>query len=693
MDAGAEVSQVVVTASRADSLGAAFAASQGRITKEELELRPAMRVGQVLEAVPGLAVTIHSGEGKANQFFARGFNLDHGTDIAVFIDDIPVNRPTNAHGQGYSDLNFILPNTLEGIDYAKGTYRAETGDFGDVAAVRLRLADRLPDEVQATLGSLGVAELYASGGAAVAGGQGAAALDISHSDGPWRPGDDFRKYAALARYVTGGDRDGAALTAMYYKGDGRFSTDQPARAHGEGLIGRYGLLDPTDGNSSERLSLSGRLARPAGDWSLRASAYAVRSRQTLWNDFTHFLEDPVNGDQEQQDESRWLIGGAAAASRKDQLAGATFATTFGFQWRRDDIYVDRRHSRSREVLAYCERLNPDGVTAAPIDVGLPFCTADHARLTDLGAYVQVEALWTSWLRTSAGLREEHYTARDRNLTPGGAFSAVPFSKTQDLLQPKLNLALGPFFATEVYASAGRGFHSDDARGVSGAVPLEGLGGVRAAPLLAKADGAEVGVRSNLIPKLFVDVSAFNVRLASEIVYDQDQGEDQPGPTSDRYGVEMSARYQPRPWLELNADLAVSHARFIQTSPADLANNFGQPGSRIPLAPTYIGSLGALVKGDGPWFGALQVRALGPYALVSDNSFKDNGYTEINVRVGYAFSPRASLEVEVFNLFNTKANATAFHYTTDIHDGRGPVSDYQVHPLEPTSLRVVAKAAF
>jgi len=697
---GTTVTSVVVTASRADLLGKAVTASQGVVTKLELDLRPSYRVGELLETVPGLVVTVHSGEGKANQYLLRGFNLDHGADIANFIDDIPINRPTNAHGQGYSDLNFIVPLALAGLDYTKGTYYPSIGDFGDVASEHMRLADVVPNQVSVSGDTFGNADLSIGGARGLGPNDRlTGAFEASRVDGPFVPGNDFRKFAGVVRYSRGTPANGEDLTVMYYKGDGDFITDQPSRAVRDGLISRFGSLDPTDGNSSERLGVSSHLAvDPGGPLSFVPNAYYVHSRQTLWNDFTHFLEDRVNGDQEQQDETRDLLGGAAAVKLRSNFGDVQSLTTFGVQGRYDDIYVDRRHTVERKVLDYCELLAPDGVSATQIDVGLPDCTADRVHTGDAGLYIENAAKLTPWLRTDLGVREEYYAGDDRNLLPGMPFSQRPFAKDTTLFQPKGSIILGPWWDTEFYLSAGRGFHSDDVRGVSGVVPLEGLGGARTAPLVVKADGEEVGVRSDIIPKVQIQVAAFNVRLASEIVYDQDQGEDQPGPQSDRYGVEVSAEYRPTPWIELNTDLAFSHAEFVQISPAALAANFGDMGNHIPLSPGFIGSFGAIVDNLGPWCGALQVRVLGNYPLVSDNSEKDNGYAETNGSIGYKFSGRLKGQLEIFNLFNVKANAAAFYYTTVIHDGPGgslgpPTADHQNHPLEPISARFSVSATF
>ena len=685
-----QASQIVVTASREDLLGIATTASVGRITGEEIRLRPAYRVGELLESVPGLVVTVHSGEGKANQFLARGFNLDHGTDIANFIDDVPINRTTNAHGEGYSDLNFLMPETLGGLDYTKGTYYPAVGNFGDVASVHLHSANEIPTQMTLSGDTFGGFGGYAGGSYPVGGHDHLlAAAEYSRVNGPFDPAGDFNKYAAILRYSSGKAADGYDLTAQYYHGAGLFSTDQPARAITRGLIDRYGSLDPTDGTSNARFSLSSHVARQGGNWNFVANAYFVRSSQTLFNNFTHFLEDPVNGDQEEQNESRNLFGGGAAFTLKSRFGSIASDTTIGVQIRRDAIIVDRRHTRQRTVLDYCELLHADG-SVTQYNLGETRCTYDQVRLYDLGLYAENTTHWLPWLRTHVGLRQEFVGGSDRNLLPGEPYSAQPFTQNVALFQPKGSITIGPFAQTEFYYSAGRGFHSNDIRSVSGTVLLENIPGyAKPTPLLVKVDSEEIGLRSDLVPKLHIQFAAFALHVGSEQIYDQDQGEDVPGAASRRYGYEVSAQYLPVRWLEINADLSHSHARFT----GDYAS-FGNTGNFIPNAPEYVGSFGVLVDNLGPVFGGLQVRVLGSLPLVSDNSQRDKGYTETNVNLGYTFSSRFKAQIQVFNLLNVKANAGAYYYTTVIPGDNGvPTADHQNHPLEPISARFSITATF
>ncbi len=671
------VAEVTVTASRLNLLGTATTASQGSVTEQELDLRPAYRVGQLLESVPGLVVTVHSGEGKANQYLARGFNLDHGTDIANFVDDMPVNRPTNTHGQGYSDLNFILPELANGLDYTKGPYYAPVGDFGSVASTHLKLTDDLPNQVALAAGTLGVYNLFAGGTEHLSGNDRiVGGAYYGHVDGPFTHPDDFEKIAGVLRYSHGTDQDGYSATALYFHGQGNMTTDQPLRAVQQGVIGRYGTLDPSDGNFSERHSLSVHYATSGDAWRFKSSAYYIESRMILWNDFTHFLNDPVNGDQEQQTETRSSTGGQLAAVFDYRFGAIQNEIELGVQLRDDSAYVNRLHTLYRKPLDYCSVLQ---VTGPALQVAAPggVCNADQVHLLDVGPYLDVTTRWLPWLRTVLGAREEYYRASDHSLTTG-----FDGQTDEPLLQPKGSVILGPFAKTELYLSAGRGFHSDDVRGVFGTVPVEGVpGAAGATPLLAPTQGLEFGIRSDVIAKLSTQLAVFQQDFDSELAYDADAGQDAASAPSRRRGVEFSAEYRPLPWIEFNTDLALSRARYR----GDLAA-FGLDGPWIANAPKFIGSFGVLVNNIGPWFGGLQWRKLGPYPIRDGDQFpQDGGYSEFNLDLGYKVSATLKLQLSLYNLFNTHANSSAYDYTSRLPgEPLQGVDGIQAHPLEPFS---------
>ena len=679
-------SEVVVTASRTNLVGVAETASQGSVTRKEVELRPIFRIGQLFETVPGLVVTVHSGEGKANQYLLRGFNLDHGTNFGSFVDDMPVNRSTNAHGQGYSDQNFLMPQVTNGLDYTKGPYYAAIGDFGAVGSAHVQLIDDLPTQIAVSAGTVGDQDLFV-GGTHHFGSDDRlwAAVDIGHLDGPWTPPNNFRKIDATARFSHGMATDGFSLTVMFYKSEGRLTTDQPQRAIDEGLIGPFGTLDPTDGSRSMRWSLSGHYVKTGPSWSFTSNAYLIHSTMTLWNDFTHFLDDPVSGDQEAQNENRTTVGGAAAMKLQSHAGFGDISTTFGAQGRYDDILIDRLHTKGRGNLFYCEQEQPSG-PPIPYSVGLPACNKDRAHVADLAVYGETTIHWRPWLRTILGGREELYWGDDHSLISGFDGSAH-----QWLFQPKGSLVIGPFYETELYVSAGRGFHSDDVRGVFGTVPIEGLPVLAGkTPLLSPTVGEEVGLRTNIIPKVSVQVALFQEDFDSELAYDQDQGQDSAGAPSRRRGIEISGQYHPFPWIEFNTDLAFSRARYR----GDLTA-FGLHGQFIANAPSFIGSFGILVDNLGPWFGGLQWRKLGAYPITDGpQTPQDKGYSEINLDLGRKLGDGFRAQVNVFNVLNSHAHSAAYFYTTRLQgEPAEGVSDFQVHPLEPRSARFTLTKVF
>ena len=673
---------IIVTASRKDLIGEATTASEGHISQQEVALRPIYRPGQLFESIPGLVVTIHSGEGKAQQYLIRGYNLDHGTDFANFIDDMPVNRPTNAHGQGYSDIAFLIPQVVAGIDYTKGPYHAEIGDFGSVASAHTRLVRDLPAQASATLGSDGYQDLLGGGTIALGAGKLLGAVQIAHLDGPWQPAQNFRKVNALLRYTQGTPSDGFSLTAMAYASAGRLITDQPQRAMEAGLISRYGTLDPTDASRSQRYSLSAHLDRPlaGGQWGL--SLYAIASSMTLWNNFTHYLDDPIHGDQQQQDETRTTLGAATSWTIRRGIADITL----GAQARYDSIFVDRKHTRDRDtILPTCFQGQEDGSTLAYAAVG-GACNADRAQILTLSPYAQASLRLTPWLRGVFGLRADSTHARDTSLTNG-----LRVSGGQTLLQPKGSLILGPFAKTELYASAGRGFHSNDVRGVLGTVSAQGNASGALTPFLSPTTGMEIGLRSKLIRRLALQLAAFQQDFGSELTYNADSGQTEPGPPSRRQGIEISAQYHPTRWLELNTDLAFSRPRYRA---AELAA-YGLSEPYIADAPNFIYSAGVLVDDLGPWSGALQWRRLGTHSLEDGQQFpRDGGYSEWNLDIAYAAGRDWKLQLGIFNLFNSQGAAASYYYTTRLPgEASEGIAGFQRHPMEPRSARLMVTRRF
>ena len=692
--------EIPVTARRIELLGSAATASEGLVAQEELALTPAYRPGQILETVPGLIVTLHSGEGKANQFLLRGYNLDHGTDLATHVDAMPINAPTHAHGQGYTDLNFLIPELAQDIRYSKGPYRATVGDFGAVGSVDLSYRDSITDQIAATAGSFGFQRLLAAGSTALATGQLLGAAEYQYYDGPFSTPDAARKENVVLRYSGGERDDGYSLTGMYYHQRWTSSTDIPLRAIADGLPGgRFGNLDPTDGGLAERASLSGQFHKPVAGGEFGASAFFIYNALHMYNNFTHFLTDPLNGDQEQQFENRRVVGGKLSFSSALDIGGIPTDWVSGVDTRYDQLDVGRLPSIGRVALP------PD--TMAPA-----FADSDRVYLFSGAVYAELTTRFSSRWRTVVGLRDDyqHGTDIDR-LSALHATAGYGNGGTagQSLLQPKGSIIFSASDRLEVYASAGRGFHSADLRGVNQDRSVD-LGLPRTS-LLSRQEGQELGLRSAPRPDFVYTLALYNLWQQSETTLNPDVGQDVAGPPSRRYGVEINVTYQPLRWLELYGSLSANHARYTRA----FDDGTGHLGNYIADAPIAMGSVALYVTGIGRWSGGIDYRYLGRYALssgpcVDSAAARDfpaaasscanaptatgqvnaSGFGQLNFSAHYALNPDWTVSLGVYNLLNAHAAAAQFWYVDRLKseigaypDGR---ADVHQHPLEPLMAR-------
>src|SRR3982074_95736 len=500
------------------------ACRQERVSGETLNPRPIERPGEILEAVPGLIVTQHSGEGKANQYFLRGFNLDHGTDFAIWLDGMPVNMRTHAHGRGYADLNFLIPELISSIDIRKGPYFADEGDFSSVGSVHINLLDSIKTMASMTVGSFGYRRGLGVTSTKLGEGTLLVAGEVNAYNGPWDNPDNLRKLNGVMRYSQGTSENGFSLTGMAYVNRWN-STDQiPSRAVASGEIGLYGALDPSDGGNSNRFSLSGRWAQTDEGGSSIANFYVVKSSLNLWNNFTYSLTDAFNGDQFHQHDDRTLGGINASHTFRSQFVGLPMETEIGAQSRYDDIRLDLSNTAQRQFLS-------------PI-------RSDAVQEGSVGIFAENTLHWTDWLRTIVGWGGDFYDPAVLSyFTPANSGTA-----NASIGSPKLGLVLGPFAKTEFFVNVGEGFHSNDARGVTiTQSPLDGSP-LQASPFLVKPRGAEVGLRSKLIPGLNSAVSLFLLDSASEILFVGDAGDTEASRPSRRYGIEWPKDYRPLSWI-------------------------------------------------------------------------------------------------------------------------------------------------
>ena len=626
-----------------DLIGIADAASVGVVTAKEIERRPFQRAGEILETVPGFIVSQHSGEGKANQYYLRGFNLDHGTDVAVTVAGAPVNMPTHAHGQGYADANFLIPELISGVQYKKGPYYADEGDFSSAGAMNVNYLSLLDQPIALVQsGSNGFGRALFAASSRIGEGYLLYALEAGRNDGPWVRPDDFRKFNGVLRYTRGDQRGGFSITAMSYDAKWNATDQIPQRGVSTGVLSRFGLVDDTNGGETARHSLAGEWQRSSSTSLTQAGAYAIRYRLNLFSNFTYFLDDPVNGDQFEQADDR-IVGGVRASHRwLSRWGNVTAENIVGLQARHDHIRnVGLYHTRM------CTRLETT--------------RQDRVDETGGGVYAQSSVQWTKWLRTIGGLRADRYRFDVRDVRREDA----------SLLSPKLTLILGPWHNTELYANAGSGFHSNDARGDT--TPL------------ARTRGAEIGLRSTPVPRFHTTASLWALDMASELLFIGDAGTTEASRPSRRTGVELSTFYNLNQWLAVDADYAYSRARFRDDDPA---------GDRIPGAVEGVASVGLNVIDLRGISGELRYRHFGPRPLIEDDSVRSAASNLVNARVGYRLTPRVRVDLDAFNLFDAKVSDVDYYYTSRLPGEPGEGSDdVHFHPVEKRSFRVGITTSF
>jgi hypothetical protein len=647
-----------------NAVGTSDAASQGYITPQLIEARPMQRPGEVLEYVPGVIITQHSGDGKANQYFLRGFNLDHGTDFLTTIDHMPVNMPTHAHGQGYSDLNFMIPELVSRVAYKKGPYFAEEGDFSSAGAADIDYYTKMPKGIASLgLGSNGYQRAMAANSYDAGPGHLLYGLELFHNDGPWVNPEGYRKLNGVLRFSQGTNADGYTASLMGYTGTWNATDQIPQRAVSDGSISRFGAIDPTDGGRTSRYSLSlDRHKTLANGGVFHMDVYAIKYRLNLFSNFTFFLDKafPV-GDQFEQADNRTIVGLTPSWIFTGKWDDRPVTNKFGLDARRDNIDVALYGTTARD------RSNT--------------VRSDKVVQTGIGLYYENTLQWTDTFRSVAGVREDFYGARvdsDRAENSG--------TTSAHLTSPKLSFIFGPFDRTEYFLNYGQGFHSNDARGTTITIDPKDPNSPTPpmkVPALVKTKGEEIGLRTERIPHLQSSLSLWRLELASELVFVGDAGTTEASRPSLRRGIEWSNRYIPHNWLLVDFDLSVSRAQFRDNDPA--------VGNYIPGAIDRVASLGVTVKDLGPWSGTVHARYFGPRPLVEDNSVRSQSSTIFSARVSYKVDAKTRINFDVFNLFNRKSNDIEYYYASRLNTNPPEpvlgVNDIHFHPAEPRSARV------
>jgi hypothetical protein len=647
-------------------VGVAAAGSEGAITAVQLAVRPVNRATEVLETVPGLIISQHSGEGKANQYYLRGFNLDHGFDFAQTVAGMPVNFPTHAHAQGYADSNFLIPELVSGVQFRKGPYYAENGDFSSAGSANINYFNVLERPiVSVTGGDYEYGRFLGAVSPRVGRGNVLAAFEYERDNGPWDIPNKKDKYNGVLRYSQGNSRDGLSLTFLGFHNKWH-STDQiPLRAVEEGIIDRFGTIEPNDGGETYRYAGIFDWQASGTNDSTRITAHVQRYGVQLFHNFTYFLNDPVNGDQFEQFERRWTTGAKVTHRRLMHFAEKHLENLFGVELRNDNVG------------------GPLGLYHTRDQVRLETIRADDVNQTSVGVFGKSEIEWSRTLRTTFGLRGDVYrwdVEADNSENSG--------KDTSGILSPKISAAFGPWGGTELYANWGWGFHSNSGLGVVQRVdPVTGDPVVSSTPF-ARSKGAEFGARTVHFKRLQTTATVWYLDFDSELVYIGDSGSTEEGPGSRRLGVEITNYLYPNRWMNLDLDISLSRARFLGV-PDD--EDF-VPGAlnRVISAGIEVNPPAGVARGP---FAGFRLRHFGPRPLIEDGSVKSEQTSIFNGEIGYKFSDRVRLVAEGYNLFNAEVSDIDYFFESRLREESAPVEDIHFHAAIPRSGRVSLRVSF
>lgn len=629
-------------------IGEAGAASEGGVAGADIEIRPLLRPAELLEATPGLIATQHSGGGKANQYFLRGFNLDHGTDFSVYIDDMPMNFRTHGHGQGYLDVNGLIPETVERLDYRKGPYRADAGDFSFVGSAAITTRDRMDPFVLVEGGMYDYHRFVAGGSVEVGGGDLLFVGQAKYYDGPWDLPEDYDGYSGFLKYsVPLGDGQLQASLNLF---DATWApTEQvPERAIGTLVPDAYGTLDPTLRGSTERQILT--LNYLSDTW--RVTGYVQHYDWSLLSNFTFFLEDPVNGDQLRQYDERWTYGGRI--ERTVEVMD-TLSLRLGTELREDSqprVGLDETIAGLKEF------------TVGAFDV----------KESSVGLYA--EAVWRpiDRLMVIGGLRGDWYRFRTEAVEGASSWSGVV---KDDGLFPKIGVNYEIADGIALYANWGEGFHSNDARGVTS--PTD------PAPGVVEGNMEEIGARFERGGLILTGVYWWS-SIDSELIYVGDAGAVEPSDPGKRHGYELTAFWKPNGWLAIDGVWTGSSAHYVGVPEGE---------DHVPGALESSGELG--VSALFPeWNAAARLRYLGPHPLVEDNSVRGEATLLVNLRAAWTPAAGDGWEIygEVLNLFDSDDHDIDYFYATRL-PGEPPegIEGRNSRIVEPRQLRVGVKKTF
>lgn len=644
--------EIIVWGRALELLGMADSASQGVVGYADFSTRPMLRVGELVEVVPGMIATQHSGPGKANQYFLRGMNLDHGSDFSARFDGVPVNHRTHAHAQGYLDLNFIIPEIVERVEFRKGPYYADIGDFSAVGATFFRTYDRL-ERGFAELAIGTENDVRIVGGNSVDVGEGSLlyAGEFATRDGPWALPQDVEKLNGMIKYTGRIGGIDAQISGTAYTSDWNATDQIPQRAVDQGLS-RFGFIDPDLGGSSSRYTISTTLLFG----STEIVAYATNYEMNLYSNPTYFLNDPVNGDEIEQEDRRNIYGVTFDWEGEDLGSDIPITPRIGGELRIDDASeINLFNTVGRQRIGSVRE--------------------DSAEVMSLSLYADAEVFWTNRLRTTFGLRADYFDFDVTAMNPLNSGSG-----SDSLVQPKFGLAYSLTDGTEVYGSLGKGFHTNDSRGV--VITVDPVTGNPVDPVdaIVEARGAEIGFRSEAWDDVKFTAAAFWLDLDSELLFVGDAGTSEPSDATKRRGIEFSTFWQPRESLVFDLTAAKTDGRYVGVP-------VGQ--DRIPDAHEVVVGAGATWISPRGFTASLRIRHFADAPLTEDGSVQKDDSTLVNLGLSYAFG-NFEIGIDVLNLFDANDDDIAYFFESQLAGEPAPVDDIHFHPVESRAVRAMLR---
>lgn len=626
------------------------------LSEIDLRTNPVNSAQEILRRVPGLFIGQHAGGGKAEQIFLRGFDIDHGTDISINVDGMPVNMVSHAHGQGYADLHFLIPETIEKIDFDKGPYIASKGNFTTAGFVDFQTRERLDESAISvergmfnTFRGLGMLNLLNNEREAAW-----AAMEYLQTDGFFESPQNFKRLNIMGKYTRNiSMTEKLSLSFSHLTSQWDASGQIPQRAVDRGLISRFGAIDDTEGGNTGRTNFNLQYQKQLNEkTALRSQLFLNRYDFELYSNFTFFLEDPVNGDQIKQKEDRNIFGFRSDIQHDLFLGNIPISLSAGIGVRYDDIDNNElSHTLNRKTLL-------DQLAFGDVDE------------TNLNSYAQADFRMGRW-SLNAGLRYDQfnfqYTDRLSNL-----YSSEAVQK--GILSPKLNLIYNQDQKIQYFLKLGKGFHSNDTRVVVAR---------RGQEILPAAYGADAGIIFKPVPRMVINAAAWYLFSQQEFVYVGDAGIVEPSGRSERKGVDLGLRYQIGRNLFFNGDATFTQARAMDEAKGE---------DYIPLAPKFTFAGGLAYKQTDGINAAIRVRYLGDRPANEDNSLIAKGYFVTDLNLSYQWK-RISAGIIIENLSDTEWNETQFETETRLRNEPSPVSEIHFTPGTPFNLRGVLRYSF